>query len=127
MNALLEIYSDYLTCLNRQAWHDLERFVAEEVCYNDQETGLAGYRSMLEQDYKNIPDLHYQAEIVLADTSFIACRLFFDCSPQDTFLGLPLNGRRIRFSEHAFYQFQDFKIAHVWSVIDKAKIEQQLD
>lgn len=126
MNTLLEIYYDYLACLNRQAQRDLQRFVDQDICYNDQEIGLSGYRSMLEKDYQNIPDLYYQAELVFADTSYIACRLLFDCSPKDTFMGLPVNGRKIRFCEHAFYKFKDFKISHVWSVIDKAKIEQQL-
>ena len=34
--------------------------------------------------------------------------------------------RRIRFTENVFYEFRDDKIAAVWSIIDKAAIEDQL-
>jgi predicted ester cyclase len=42
------------------------------------------------------------------------------------FLGLPVNGRRVRFAENVFYQFRSNKIEQVRSVIDKAAIEAQL-
>ncbi|MBB5394804.1 ester cyclase [Mucilaginibacter sp. AK015] len=126
MNTLPDIYRDYLECLNRQAWNELQFFVAEEVCYNDQEIGLTGYLSMLKQNYQDIPDLYFEAELVVSDSSYLACRLMFNCTPVGTFMGLPVNGRKIRFSENVFYEFRNHKISRVWSVIDKATIEQQL-
>ncbi|HEY8916070.1 MAG TPA: ester cyclase [Chitinophaga sp.] len=42
-------------------------------------------------------------------------------------MGLPVNGRNIVFTENVFYRFQDRKIKEVWSVIDKAAIEAQLE
>jgi predicted ester cyclase len=56
----------------------------------------------------------------------VASRLVFDCTPAGELFGLPVNGRRIRFSENVFYQFSGGLIAQVWSVIDKAAIEVQL-
>jgi predicted ester cyclase len=56
----------------------------------------------------------------------LAARLAFDCTPKGEFLGLPVNGRRVAFTENVFYEFRDGKIAQVWSVIDKAAIEAQL-
>ena len=53
-------------------------------------------------------------------------RLNFNVTPRGEFFGLPINGRKVSFSENVFYEFIDGKIAHVWSVIDKAAIEQQL-
>ncbi|MGF6640950.1 putative ester cyclase [Paraburkholderia sp. MM6662-R1] len=41
-------------------------------------------------------------------------------------LGLPVQGKRVEFSENVFYEFGDGKIRQVWSVIDKAAIESQL-
>lgn len=126
MSTLPDIYRNYLECLNKQAWDELGNFVCEQVRYNKVEIGLAGYQSMLEQNYREIPDLHFRAELLVADSHFVACRLAFDCSPIATFSGLPVNGRRIRFAENVFYEFGDGKIREVWSVIDKASIEEQL-
>ena len=61
-----------------------------------------------------------------ADPPLIASRLAFDCTPVGSFLDLPVNGRRVRFTENVFYEFRDRKIAQVWSLIDKVAIEAQL-
>jgi predicted ester cyclase len=41
-------------------------------------------------------------------------------------LGLPVNGKRVVFSENVFYELRDDKIARVWSVIDKSAVEAQV-
>ncbi|WP_299715061.1 ester cyclase, partial [Caballeronia sp.] len=48
------------------------------------------------------------------------------CTPNGNFLGLPVNGKKVSFTENVFYQFREGKIGQVWSVIDKAAIEAQL-
>jgi predicted ester cyclase len=50
----------------------------------------------------------------------------FNVTPPGEFFGLAINGRQVAFSENVFYTFVDGKIAQVWSVTDKAAIEQQL-
>ncbi|MNL82346.1 SnoaL-like polyketide cyclase [compost metagenome] len=50
----------------------------------------------------------------------------FDCSPKGNFLGLKIEGKRISFTEHVFYEIRGGRIADVFSVIDKAAIEAQL-
>ena len=62
----------------------------------------------------------------MAEPPYVASRLLFDCSPKGIFMGLPVNGRRISFSENVFYAFSGGRIRSVWSVIDKAAIEAQL-
>ena len=57
---------------------------------------------------------------------YVGARLEFDCSPLARFLGLEVNGRHVSFTENVFYRYQDTRIARVWSVIDKAAIERQL-
>jgi predicted ester cyclase len=126
MSSILNIYRDYLACLNKQAWDDLDSFVDNRIHYNSQEIGLAGYRLMLEQNYREIPDLYFKAELIVANSSHLACRLEFKCTPIGTFMELPINGRRVQFAENVFYEFRDNKIKEVWSVIDKASIEKQL-
>lgn len=126
MDTLLNIYRNYLECLNSKAWDELKNFVSDRVLYNKQEIGLTGYRSMLEQNYRDIPDLYFKSELLVVDASFVACRLTFNCSPIGIFMNLPIHGRKVQFAENVFYEFCDNKIKEVWSVIDKASIEKQL-
>lgn len=123
---LAAIYRSYIACLNRQDWAALGQFVHEDVTHNARPLGLAGYRAMLEQDFREIPDLRFNIALLTSDPPNIAARLKFDCSPIGTFLGLAVNGKRVSFCENVFYEFRDGKIRQVWSVIDKAAIEAQL-
>lgn len=123
---LANLYHDYIACLNRQDWPALGRLVHEEVTHNARPLGLAGYRAMLEQDFRDIPDLRFNMDLLISDPPRIAARLAFDCAPAGQFLGLAVNGRRLSFCENVFYEFHDGKILQVWSVIDKAAIEAQL-
>ncbi len=123
---LAEIYRAYIACLNAQDWTALGQFVHEAVRHNGRPLGLAGYRAMLEQDYRDIPDLSFVIDLLVSDPPRIASRLQFDCTPAGRFLGLAVNGRRVRFAENVFYEFEDQKIWSVWSVIDKTAVETQL-
>lgn len=123
---LSQRYAAYIDCLNRQDWPALGQFVHADVHYNDQRIGLDGYRRMLEQDFQQIPDLRFTIELLVADAQRVASRLAFTCTPVGTFMGLPVNGRTVHFTENVFYQFRDGRIERVWSVIDKAAIEGQL-
>lgn len=116
-------YRAYLACLNARAWANLDGFVADDVVYNGR---LAGYRRMLERDTTEIPDLRFDLDLLVVDPPQVAARLVFDCTPRGRFLDLDVNGRRVSFSENAFYRIVGDKIAEVWSVIDKAAIERQL-
>ena len=123
---LSAIYRDYIACLNKQDWRRLEQFVHNEVYYNGQQIGLSGYHRLLEKDFSEIPDLYFNIQLLVSDPPYIASRLAFDCSPKEKFLGLNVNGKRISFTENVFYEFQREKIWRVWSVIDKAAIEAQI-
>jgi predicted ester cyclase len=100
--------------------------VSPDVIHNKRQLGLSGYRAMLERDFDDIPDLHFEIQLVVIEASMVAVRLNFNCTPKGSFLGLPVNGRRVSFSENVFYQFRDDKISEVWSVVDKAEIEKQI-
>ncbi|KXF78435.1 ester cyclase [Paramesorhizobium deserti] len=123
---LSEVYRAYIACLNGQDWTRLGQFVDNEVSHNGRRFGLSGYRAMLEKDFEAIPDLHFNVQLLVSDPPYIASRLEFDCTPKGTFLGLPVNGKKVSFCENVFYEFRGEKIAQVWSVIDKAAIEAQL-
>ena len=123
---LATIYRGYIACLNAQDWPQLGRFVADDAHHNGKRLGLSGYREMLENDFREIPDLQFHIELLIAEPPRIASRLAFHCSPRGAFLGLPVNGRRVSFAENVFYEFCDGKIERVWSILDKAAIEAQL-
>ncbi|WP_313197640.1 ester cyclase [Rhizobium sp.] len=126
MQDLEQIYSSYIDCLNRQDWLRLEDFVAADVVHNDRRFGLDGYRRMLESDFRAIPDLYFKIDLLVVDTQKVASRLAFDCTPVGQLFGLPVNGRRVRFSENVFYLFSEGRIVQVWSIIDTGVIEAQL-
>ncbi|MBB5701043.1 putative ester cyclase [Ochrobactrum daejeonense] len=119
-------YREYIECLNKQDWNNLSQFVHDDVHHNGRPLGINGYRTMLESDYEQIPDLRFTIEMLVADTQRIASRLRFDVTPKADFLDLPVNGRKVTFCENVFYEYQHGKIREVWSVIDKAAIELQL-
>lgn len=123
---LASLYRDYIACLNRQDWPALGQFVHEEAVHNSRPLGLKGYRAMLEQDFREIPDLRFRIELLISEPPRIASRLKFDCAPVGTFLGLAVNGKGVSFYENVLYEFHHGKIRQVWSVIDKAAIEAQL-
>jgi predicted ester cyclase len=121
-----DIYRAYIACLNARTWGQLGDYVAADVSHNARPLGLNGYRAMLEQNCRDIPDLHFSISQMVCEGSVIACRLWFDCSPVGDFLGLPVKGRRVCFAEHVFYEWRGGRIANVWSVLDKMAIERQL-
>lgn len=120
------LYRSYIDCLNRQDWLSLATFVDEDAVHNGRPFGLEGYRAMLEADFRAIPDLRFTIDFLVVEAPMVASRLLFDCTPKADLFGLPVNGRRVRFSENVFYRFSDGRIAEVWSVVDKAAIEAQL-
>jgi predicted ester cyclase len=123
---LQDRYRAYIDCLNRQDWARLGDYVDDEVIHNDRPFGLLGYRQMLEGNFADIPDLRFTIDFLVADPPHVASRLNFDCTPKAEFLGLPVNGRSVSFTENVFYQFANGKITRVWSIVDKAAIEAQL-
>jgi predicted ester cyclase len=123
---LAGVYQDYIACLNEQNWPMLKRFVHDEVRHNGRAVGIAGYREMLEEDFRDIPDLYFNIQLLISDPPFIASRLQFDCTPRANFLGLAVHGKRVMFTEHVFYEFRTEKISQVWSIVDRAAIEAQL-
>jgi predicted ester cyclase len=125
-DTLADVYRSYIDCLNRRALEDLGRFVHDDVHHNGRALGLSGYQAMIAADYRAIPDLLYAIALLVVDAPYVASRLDFDCTPQGAFLGLPVNGQRLQFSENVFYEFKDGKIWRVWSVIDKVAIEAQV-
>ncbi|WP_343313556.1 ester cyclase [Brucella sp. BE17] len=123
---LSDLYRRYIECLNRQDWERLHQFVHDEVEHNGNAFGLSGYRKMLQSDFRAIPDLNFKVDLLVSDPPRVASRLLFDCTPKGMLFDLPINGKRVKFSENVFYEFSNRRIRKVWSIIDKTAIAQQL-
>ena len=124
--SLSDLYRGYIDCLNRQDWERLGQYVDDDVEHNGRPLKLSGYRGMLVKNFRDIPDLRFNVELLACSPPLVAARLGFQCCPKGKFLGLDINGRLVSFAENVFYQFRLGKIASVWSVIDKIAIETQL-
>lgn len=119
-------YRAYLDALNERRLDDLVLYVQDELSYNGEMMTRRQYRDLIAADITAIPDLIFDAHIVVASGDNVACRLVFDCTPQHEFLGYSPNGERLVFAEHVFYHFRGGRIAAVSSLIDRSAIEAQL-
>jgi len=123
---LAAFYRAYIACLNARDWTNLGRFVHDAVVHNGRRLGLAGYREMLRGDYAAIPDLRFEIALLACDPPLVAARLAFDCHPAGEFLGLPVAGRRVAFTENVLYEFTASRIREVWSIVDREAIAAEL-
>jgi predicted ester cyclase len=119
-------YRAYLTALNQRRFDDLVDFVHDELTYNGEAMTRQQYRDLIARDVAAIPDLFYDAQILVVDGDRVACRIRFDCTPQGDFLGFTSRGKRLVFVEHVFYDFRERRIAAVSSLIDRTAIASQL-
>ena len=67
-------YRGYIACLNNQDWTNLGTFVHEDVHYNGKRIGLLGYREMLEADFRAIPDLYFDIQLLISEPPRVASR-----------------------------------------------------
>jgi predicted ester cyclase len=119
-------YRDYIATLNERRFDDLDQFVHDQLTYNGDRWTREKYQTLLIDDVRRIPDLHYAIQLLVVGADQVACRLWFDCSPREEFLGIDVRGRRVSFAEHVFYRFRAGKIEQVWSLIDTETIRRQL-
>jgi predicted ester cyclase len=119
-------YRAYLDALNERQLDDLVHYVQDEISYNDEAMTRRNYRDLIAADIAAIPDLVFDARIIVTSGDQVACRLVFDCTPQHDFLGFSPNGGRLVFAEHVFYRFREGRIAAVSSLIDRPAIAEQL-
>jgi predicted ester cyclase len=126
-NADLEThYRAYLEALNERRLDDLVLYVEDELSYNGETMTRSQYQDLIAADITAIPDLLFDADIIVASGDQVACHLIFSCTPQHEFLGFSPNGERLSFAEHVFYHFREGRIAAVSSLIDRPAIEAQL-
>lgn len=123
---LEDVYRRYIAALNERRLDDLDQFVHDRLVYNGEDWSRERYRSLLADDVRRIPDLRYDIQVLVTGADHVAGRIWFDCTPQQRFLGIDATGGRVSFAEHVFYRFRAGRIEQVWSLIDTDGIRRQL-
>ena len=123
---LEQVYRAYLDALNGRRLDDLDQFVHDQVVYNDRPITRQQYAQMIAEDVRKIPDLYFTIGLCITADDVVACRLWFDCSPEYEFAGITPTGRSVTFAEHVFYRFRDGRIEQVWSLIDTNAVRDQM-
>jgi predicted ester cyclase len=123
---LEQIYRAYLDVLNGRRLNDLDRFVHDQVVYNDRSITRQQYAQMITEDVRKIPNLRFAIDLCVTDDDVVACRLWFDCTPEHGFAGVTPTGQRVTFAEHVFYRFRDGRIEQVWSLVDANAVRDQM-
>lgn len=123
---ITRFYERYIDCLNSKKPDDLNQFVNEKLVYNKKPIELKDYQEMLAQNFRDIPDLHFKIDFIIPGENRVASRLIFHCTPVGKFMGISVNGKKVLFSEHVFYELVNGKISEVWSLIDTDAIREQI-
>src|SRR5262245_5175723 len=76
------IYRAYLDALNTRRLDDLDRFVHDHVVHNGRAMSRQQYAELIAEDVRNIPDLHFAVDLLVTGNDVVACRLWFDCTPE---------------------------------------------
>ncbi|WP_406622254.1 ester cyclase [Pararhodobacter zhoushanensis] len=93
-----------------------------EVEHNGRRLGLGGYRSMLEGDFRAIPDLCFGVSQMVSEPPPIAARLHFESRLAGGLFGLPVHGKRVQFEESVFHTLAHGRLRWVGPVINEAAI-----
>lgn len=115
------LYTEYIDSINALTMDKhFGSFCHDAVTHNYHTYQRDAYREMIESSFEEIKGLHFTIERLIVDTGKqrVAARLGFTGVPSKEFRGIPPTGNSVRFSEHAFYQFQQGRIKQVWSLLD---------
>ena len=124
-SGLRQRYLDYLEVLNDRRFEDLDHFVADHLTYNGSPQTREHYQDQRRREADLIPDLRFDVALLVVEENRVACLLRFDCTPEGEFLGFPVSGLRIQFTEHVFYRFDHGRIVEVRSLLDREAIRHQ--
>ncbi len=119
-------YRRYISFINERRTDDLSEFVHDELLYNEKRITRPEYQDLIATSLVAAPDIYFDVAILIANDSYIASRIDFNCTPIDIFLGFQPTGKAVSFSEHVFYRLRNGKICQVWSLIDLPSVQAQL-
>jgi steroid delta-isomerase-like uncharacterized protein len=118
----------YEGAMNRKDYGVIDEVVAADVVSHDpfpgQKPGAEGLRETLQMFHRAFPDLHAQAEAIVADDDMVAARFRVSGTHQGEFMGQKATGKRVDYAEAVFVRFADGKIVEHWAVADAMALMQ---
>ncbi|KAK2593432.1 hypothetical protein QQS21_008849 [Conoideocrella luteorostrata] len=125
-----EFYKEYINTINALTMDKhFSKFCHPVVTHNDHNYSTDEYREMIESSFEDISGLFFTIKELFVDgeSQLIAAVLGFTGTPVKPFRGIHPTGKDVRFSEHAFYELKEGKIARVWSVLDLGAFQRCLE
>jgi steroid delta-isomerase-like uncharacterized protein len=101
-------------------------FVTEDVVWHGgglgDITGAAGLVGLLESFIGALPDLNAAEQDIVAENDLVVVRLVISATVKGTLLGVPADGKPVRWSAVDIYRVADRKISEEWAADDVASI-----
>jgi steroid delta-isomerase-like uncharacterized protein len=101
-------------------------FVTEDVVWHGgglgDITGAPGLAGLLESFIGALPDLNAAEQDIVAEDDLVVVRLVVSATVKGTLLGVPADGKPVRWSAVDIYRVTDGKISEEWAADDVASI-----
>jgi steroid delta-isomerase-like uncharacterized protein len=88
--------------------------------------GVEGVVGLLESFIGALPDLHAAEQDIVAENDLVVVRLVVSATVKGTLLGVPADGKPVRWSAVDIYRVTDGKISEEWAADDIASIMVQV-
>jgi steroid delta-isomerase-like uncharacterized protein len=88
--------------------------------------GVEGVVGLLESFIGALPDLHAAEQDVVAENDLVVVRLVVSATVKGSLLGVPADGKPVRWSAVDIYRVTDGKISEEWAADDIASIMVQV-
>jgi steroid delta-isomerase-like uncharacterized protein len=89
-------------------------------------TGVGGLVGLLESFIGALPDLHAAEQDIAAEDDLVVVRLVVSATVKGALLGVPADGKPVRWSAVDIYRVTDGRISEEWAADDIASIMIQL-
>jgi steroid delta-isomerase-like uncharacterized protein len=118
-----------------EAWNTNDLDAVESLLHADyvrhdanlpEVVGPNAERQFIATVFVAFPDLHFEAEHLVAEDDLVMSRLTVQGTHRGEFMGVPASGRHIDVQTVETYRLSDHKIAEQWVVTDVFGLLQQL-
>lgn len=115
-------YLDYLDACNRQAWSELEGFLAETVLVNGRSRTRREYVTDVKATTTAFPDYRWDLRRVVWDGEWLAVHLHDSGTRVGDFLSAPGDGTRVETDEFDMCRIIDGLVHEVEGTADNARL-----
>ena len=120
----------WIEAWNRQDLDVVEDLLASDYVRHDANlpdvNGSIAQLEFIAGVLRAFPDLHVQAEQLIAQDDHVAVRVSMWGTHQGDFVGVPATGREVRFESMEVFRLDGGKVAEQWVVMNALGLFQQL-